>query len=219
MEPIILHIDTKEVIRGRLPVLVRSKICTIVEKAYSLTREAIKQTTLLNWELGAKHEGYLRNIAIGYLFKQQIDLGNLPFSYSYEYNRNRSYKFIVLSFENIKISFSQVQARTHVARPAYFRNKLQLLNQGEMYFSDMDPNIPSNADDCYLLLTYSRGGSEPKFVNIGFPHQWNERIDLLKETRVLASDNPQVAPEETITPETLIEFRNYVKEVEGLGSE
>ncbi|MBP1999771.1 hypothetical protein J2Z69_000790 [Paenibacillus shirakamiensis] len=217
MKPFIIHSDAKEIIQNQLPPKVRSNVCSIVERAYTLTSEAIKHTTILNWELGHLHEGYLRNLAIGYLFQQQIELKQLPLTYTYEYNRNRSHKYLILSYNNVKMTFSQVNSRYDIARPAYFRNKLEMANQGTMIFPDIDDVPSQDQEECYLLLTFSRGGHLPKFVNIGLPHLWRERIDLLQEPRIF-DINQEILEEEVIEQENLIEFRNFTKEVEGLGN-
>ncbi|WP_025681783.1 DUF5932 domain-containing protein [Paenibacillus massiliensis] len=221
MNPFIVHNDAKEIIHFHLPSSVRSNICSVVEQAYTLTKEAIKHTTILNWELGEFHEGYLRNLAIGYLFQQQINLKQLPLSYTYEYNRNRSHKYLVLSIGQVKMTFSQVHSPYAIARPAYFRNKLQQLNQGTLYFPDIDglDQLNDTQEEFYLLLTYSRGGNTPEFVNIGFPHQWHERINLLKEPRLVTLAPEDKDPEENITEEKLIGFRKFTKEVEILGGQ
>ncbi|GAC41311.1 Cbb3-type cytochrome oxidase [Paenibacillus popilliae ATCC 14706] len=218
MQPAILHTDTKEIIKSEFPINIRGKILSVVEQAYTLTRESIKHTSILNWELGKLHEGYLRNLAIGYLFQKQIDLKELPLSYSYEYNRNRSHKYLVLSYNQVVMTFSQVKTTYNIARPAYFRDKLQLANQGMLYFPDIDVGNFLHNENYYLLLTYSSGGSTPEFVNIGFPHQWRERINLLHDLHVIHQEKiDDKEPEETITSGTLIDFRNFTKEVEGLG--
>lgn len=212
----IIHNDAKSIIKSQLPVAIRSKLCTIVEQAYTLTKEAINHTTILNWELGRLHEGYLRNLAIGYIFQQQIELNQLPLTYSYEFNRNRSHKYLVLSYDNVKMTFSQVGTKYDIARPAYFRDKLQLANQATMVFEGMD-NFETQKEQYYLLLTYSRGGETPSFVNLGFPNAWRERMDLLSEPRIIHINDTE-DKEEIITEEKLIGFRNFTKEVEGLGS-
>ncbi|GIO43162.1 hypothetical protein [Paenibacillus apis] len=213
----IIQFDAKQIINEQLPAPIRSKMCAVVEQGYDLTKEAIRHTTILNWDLGMLHEGYLRNLAIAYLFHKNIELNQLPLTYTYEYNHNHSYKYLVLAYNQMKMTLSQVATRYDIARPAYFRDKLQMANQATMFFSDID-DIESIQAQHYLLLTYSRGGDAPKFVNIGFPHLWRERIDLLKEPHIIAGGNEE-EKEEIVTAETLIEFRNFTKEVGILGGQ
>lgn len=217
MNHLILNTDIKETIKNRLPLQVRSQIASIVEQAYSLALAAITHTTMLNWELGQRHEGYLRNLAVGYLFQQQINMKELPLLCSYEFNRNRSHMYQVLSFNNIKITFNQVAYANQIARPAYFRQKLLSTNQASLYFPDLDGELPAIDTPLYLLLTYSRGGTSPKFVNIGVPQVWRERIDLLKEVRSLPNTQETLEKEEVVTEEALAKFRKFAKEVEDLG--
>ncbi|THF73272.1 hypothetical protein [Cohnella fermenti] len=217
MEASFFHSDAKQVIRTHLTPRTRSTIRNIVGQAYILTDESIKHTPMLNWELGQAHIGYLRNLAVGYLFQHQINQGNLSMSYTFEHNRTKTYKYLVLTHNNVKMTFSQVDSKYKTARPAYFRDKLQAVNQGTMYFPDIDGDLLLSLDEVYLLLTYSRGGNAPNFINIGFPNLWRERINLMDEPTLVESSN-ELEKEEVITPEQLIEFRNFVTEVEGLGN-
>ena len=134
-------IIAKEIIKKEVSRKAMSEIVSVIEQGYRLTKEALKHVTFLDWDLGARHEGYLRPLAIGYLFKQKIDNKLIPLTYSFEYNSNRSHKFLILESGCVKMTVSQVNSKHSLARPAYFRDKLQETNQVRFVFSNEEPVI------------------------------------------------------------------------------
>lgn len=219
MTKLIVPVSALEVIKENFPLKIRAQLATIVEQSYLLTREAIKHTTILNWDLGKRHEGYLRPLAIGFLLKQKIDQGELQCTYQYEYNRNKSHKYLVIEKNQAKITISQVDSKYKIARPAYFREKKQTANQAFFMFGGESYTIV-DTPIYNLLLTFSSGGDSPTFINLGMPgtRGWLERIDILKELHALPSLEEQLEPEVKIEPEKLIELKKFIEEVEDIGS-
>ncbi|WP_217591767.1 hypothetical protein [Cohnella sp. GbtcB17] len=199
-------------IKSEISIQARSQMVSIVERGYKLASESLRHLSLLDWEIGHHHEGYLRPIAISYLFAQEIDQGRLPLRYSIEETVKGRYKYLMLHSNSAKITLSQVATPYVVARPAFFRKKLQFANQGILLF-DGEENIQFN-DEIYLLLTYSSGGDSPRFVNLGMPNHWNDRINLLNEPRLVGINSTELEQEEKIEKEQLVGFRKFVSEVE-----
>lgn len=213
---ITVPVIAKEIIQREVPQKLRAEIASVFEQGYKLTKEALKHITFLDWDLGSRHEGYLRPLAIGYLFKQKIDQKLIPLTYSFEYNRNKSHKFMILESGCIKMTLSQVNYTNSLARHAYFRDKLQETNQVRFVF-DKNETVLSDKEEYYLLLTFSKGGDKPAFVNLGFPSNWSERVNLLLEPRLVHSTEDKLAEEEKILPKELVGLRDYIKEVENFG--
>lgn len=219
MTKLIVPVSATDVIKENFPLKTRAQLATIVEQSYLLTKEAVKHTTILNWDLGKRHEGYLRPLAIGFLLKQQIDQGELQCTYQYEYNRNKSHKYLVIEKNQAKITISQVDSKFKIARPAYFREKKQTANQAYFNFSGESYTIVDNPT-YHLLLTFSSGGDTPQFINLGMPGNkgWIDRIDILKELHALPTLEDQLEPEVKIESEQLIELKKFIEEVEDIGS-
>ncbi|GMK40401.1 hypothetical protein PCCS19_34570 [Paenibacillus sp. CCS19] len=219
MNSIVVPVSALDVIKSCFPLKTRAQIATIVEQAYPLTKEAIKHTTILNSDLGKRHEGYLRPLAIAFLIQQSIDRGELQCTYDFDYNRNKSHKFIVIEKGNARMTISQVDNKNKIARPAYFRKKKQVANQAYFNYGG-DPVSVDDSHIFHLLLTFSSGGDMPQFINIGMPGEkgWIERIDILNEMHILPSLHDYVEPEVTIEPEQLIELKKFIEKVEGNGS-
>ncbi|QDH19558.1 hypothetical protein [Saccharibacillus brassicae] len=215
----ILFSDAQKIIDQQIPASVRAQMSTVVRQGYILASETMKNAIMLEWELGRQYEGVLRNLAIAFLLHQKSKAEQLPFETSIESTKNKSYKYIVLSTAQTKLTCSQVSNKHAIARPAYFRDKLQTINnQASAYFSDIDGlEPPEQAEQHYLLLTYSKGGNMPSFINIGFPHLWHERIDLLSEIHVVGQPTIEEEKEEVIKGDNLINFRQFAEEVEGSG--
>lgn len=214
---ILVPIDAKELIRKEFTPQSMSNIVLIVEQGYRLAKEATKHLSFLDWDLGQRHEGYLRPLAINYLMKREVENGTLPFTISFEFNRNKSHKYVLYGTGKTKMTISQVNSSKVTARPAFFRSKLQLANQICFdYFGD----LPSNSEEYYLLLTYSRGGEKPRFVNLGIPNgnHWIEKINLMDEPRQILQPKDKLDDEEIISQETLIGLRKFAEEVEGSGN-
>jgi len=219
MNGMVIPVSAMDVIRSNFPLRTRSQIATIVEQAFHLTKEAIKHTTILNWDLGKRHEGYLRPLAVAFLMQQKINQGELECTFKFEYNSNKSHRYIVIEKGNSKMTISQVDSKYKIARPAYFRKKKQMANQA--YFNYGNEPIYSDDSHIYhLLLTFSSGGDTPEFINIGMPGDagWMDRIDILKELHALPSQDNLIEPEVKIIPEKLIELKSFVEEVEDNGS-
>ncbi|RAV18811.1 hypothetical protein [Paenibacillus contaminans] len=215
----IIPLNVEELIRSEISPKIMSSMVSVVEQGYILAREATKHILFLDWDLGRKHEGYLRPIAIHYLFKRECEQGRLPFSLSIESNSNKSYKFLLFNKETIKMTLSQVDSPKVAARPAYFRKKLEESNQVRMNFFD-DIATFDTPKEHYLQLTYSSGGVKPRFVNLGMPNGigWFDKIDLIKEPRIVISTKDKLEKEEVIVSENLIGLRKFAEEVEGFGS-
>jgi len=196
-----------------------STLVSVVEQGYKLARGAIRHVSFLDWDLGELHEGYLRPLAINYLLRKEINQGTLPFTVSIETNRNKSHKFPLYSKGQFKMTTSQVMLRNAIARPAFFRDKLQQANQISMNLFGEDQK-PFEDRNYYLLLTYSSGGKKPNFINLGMPNEthWIDKINLLKEPHIVYDKKETVADEEVITPENFFALRQFAEEVEGLGN-
>lgn len=212
---LIIPVNARNIIEKEVPLKIRSQFVPIIEKGYKLASEALKHLSFLDWELGYRHEGYLRPIAIHYLFKQEIDKGRLPLKYTIEFNKNKSYKYLLLSTGSVNITVSQVQSSKAIARHAYFRDKLQEANQLRLnLFNEEVINHDLIKDkEFYLLLTYSNGGTRPRFINLGMPDGtgWLDKINLLKEPRLVNNEQQE---EEVIKPEQLVGFKKFIQEVE-----
>lgn len=217
---IIVPIIGEDLIRGHITPRMMSKMVLLVEQAYVLARESTKHVTFLDWELGKLHEGYLRPLAVNYLFKKEVETGGLNFSINMETNRNKSHKFLLYGKGPIKMTISQVELSKNIARPAFFRKKLKEVNQVSFnHFGSY--SIINEDNEYYLLLTYSRGGLKPTFVNLGFPGEdgWMCKINLMLEPRQINNEHEAVDKEEVISEETFFDFNKFVEEVEGSGTE
>ncbi|WP_289142444.1 hypothetical protein [uncultured Brevibacillus sp.] len=220
MSDIIVPSDKKEIILNEFSIATRSRIISLVQQGYILAREATRHVSFLDWDLGKRHEGYLRPLAVNFLLKSDSEQGRLPFSHAYEYNKNKSHKFLVVHRGNIKLTVSQTDSLYSVARPAIFRKRMQESNNlrwnlfNEVLTVDENPEL-------YMLLTFSSGGESPRFINLGLPGKngWIERLNLLSKPHLLEIENQQPKEkEEVIEAETLVNFRKFTEEVEDIGS-
>ncbi|TVX93067.1 hypothetical protein [Paenibacillus agilis] len=212
---LIVPVDAAEIIKLEYSRSVRSRIIKLVEQGYILANEATRHVSFLNWDLGKRHEGYLRPLAINYLFKKDIEQNLLPLSYSYEFNKNKSHKYLVFQKGNVKMTLSQTSTSKSVARPAFFRDKLQETNQIRFNLFN-EEMILNDSPEYYMLLTYSSGGETPRFINIGMPGKdaWIEKVNLLSEPHLVQIDGQDIDKEEVIQQENLIGLKQFVKEVE-----
>ncbi len=213
---ILVPVSTMSVIQQEVPYELRSKFVPIVERGYKIARAALNGIPFLDWEIGRFHEGYLRPIAIQYLFQREISLGRLEVKCSIESNSKKTAKYLQLHTDSAIITISQVQSLGAIARHAYYRKKMQEANQYRFDFFDENSRGLIQNQPHYLLLTHGYGSSTPDFINLGMPngYRWiEEPINLLKEPRLVVNDEKQEA-EEVIKPELLVEFREFVQEVE-----
>lgn len=144
----------------------------------------------------------------------------MSFSIATESNRNKSHKFLLFGKGMLRMTISQVECKNNIARPAYFRERLKEVNQ--VSFNHFGAHSVVNEDnEYYLLLTYSSGGSKPRFVNLGFPGEkgWMCKINLMLETRQVNIEQEELDKEEVISEETFFDFNKFVEEVEGSGTE
>lgn len=217
---LIIPINAEELIRKEFSPKVMSTMVSLVGRGYKLAKGATRHVTFLDWDLGKDHEGYLRRLAINYLFKKECEKGGLPFTLSTESNRNKSHRFLLFGTGSIKMTISQVDSVKKIARPAFFRDKLQEANQVTLNLFGEDTSSTVADKDYYLLLTYSSGGNRPNFINLGMPNgkHWIDKINLLNEPHVISSNQDKLDKEEIIEPEVLIGLRNFAEEVEGFGS-
>lgn len=217
---LIIPVNAEEVIKTNYSPAIISRMVFLVEQGYILAREATKHISFLDWEIGEYHEGYLRPIAINYLFKKDVEEGLLPFTMKTEYNRNKSHKFLLFEQGSTKMTISQVSSSRAVARKAYFRTKLQEANQVSFNLFKDELQV-SDEQEQYLLLTFNSGGEEPRFVNLGIPGEkyWQYKLNLMKEPREIIVPNRDLEKEEIITaPDTFFGLQKFIKEVEGSGN-
>src|SRR5690625_303497 len=206
---VIIPVNALEFINNEVPRQYRARISPLIFDAYALAEQATQDADFLNWVLGHKNKGYLRRIAIDYMFKTAIDDGKLPFDYKVSSNINKSSWYLEIITENDIITTSQVQSSKDIARPAFYRKKLQDANQ-------LILPLGSNEDDLmegpyHLLITHGYGTEVPNFINLGFPNHngWVDRINLLSEPAMI--DNTH--NEDIDTKERLVHFKDFTKEV------
>lgn len=68
---LIVPIIGEDLIKSQFSSKELSKMVILIEQAYVLAKESTKHVSFLNWELGQLHEGYLRPLAVNYLFKKK----------------------------------------------------------------------------------------------------------------------------------------------------
>lgn len=194
---IIIPQNKLDIIKEEVPQKIRAKIVSIIENGYRLAKEYVKTCDFLNWEIGEMHLGYLRPIAIQYLFKNAIEQGKLPFTCTIESNSRKTAKYLQLHTKSAIITISQVQTPNQIARHAYFRQKMQQANQLRFdYFGDYNDSLVKGQPH-YLLLTHGYGSDLPSFINLGLPNGkgWIERINLLMEPRLIEQDTEKANEE------------------------
>src|SRR5690625_7155706 len=103
------------------------------------------------------------------MFKTAIDDGKLPFDYKVSSNINKSSWYLEIITENAIITTSQVQSSKDIARPAFYRKKLQDANQLRL-------PLGSNEDDLmagpyHLLITQRYAPTVPNFIHRGLLNQ------------------------------------------------
>lgn len=209
---IIVPTHAKSLIEREVPIKLRSKLIPIVGDGYKLASQALKQASFLNWQIGHKHIGYLKKIAVEYLIKDAIDNGTLPFEYKVESNSNKSALYLEVNTGNAILTVSQTQSPTAIARPAFFREKHQQVNQLRFKLDEQDSQVEQNP--YYLLLTHGYGSLNPSFINIGLPNEngWIDYINLLNEPRLIEKPKP-IVKEEEITKDTLVGFKEFARGV------
>ncbi|WLR52426.1 hypothetical protein LC040_05870 [Bacillus tianshenii] len=207
-------LNAEKFIKKEVPYKVRAQFIPLIHKAYDLAYKALEEYPFLGWKIGEYHIGYLKHIAVQYVLKNGVDRGELPFNYTIEYNSNKTYPFLQLHTENAKITVSQTTTPNKIARPAFFRKKLQLANQ--LYWDLWEEEeVNTKLEPKYLLLTHGYGNREPAFINLGMPgkNNWIDRINILEEPRLIKLENEDRAKEEKITSEKLVDFKEFLQGV------
>lgn len=218
---LIIPVNGEKLIRDAFSPKEMSTMVSVVSQGYKLARGAIRHISFLGWDIGKRHEGYLRPIAINYLMRNEVKSGNLPFELSIESNSNKSHKFALFSKGPYKVTLSQVNLKGSIGRHAFYKEKLQLVNQVSMGIFQDEVHLYQE-NEYYFLLTYSSGGTKPQFINLGVPNGekkcWHDKINLLNEPHVISSNTDSLDEEEVITTDNLIGLRQFAEEVEVSGN-
>lgn len=202
-------VQARKFIEREVPRKYRSRIPALISDAYALAEQLTHDVDIFNWKLGHNHVGYLKRIAVEYMLKKAIDEGKLPFMYKINSNKNKSSWHLEIETDNAIITTSQVQSKRAIARPAYFRDKLQEANQLSFTFGSNTVDIKN--EPYHLLLTHGYNSKTPSFINLGFPNQygWVDYINLLTEPILVENHSKQ----ENDTKELLVDFKEFTKEV------
>ncbi|EGK10218.1 hypothetical protein HMPREF9374_2568 [Desmospora sp. 8437] len=200
-----------QVINETVPFEIRSNFVPIVRKGYQYTDELIRTNKMLNWSIGRQQRGDLLNVGVAFAFKEIIEQGKLPLDFKLDHNKPRTFQYFLLCTNTVTITVSQVQSSTKVPRKADFRDDLYEYGQGRLDLFDEDLGVNINQDRV-LLLTHGYQRSEPHFVNLGIPGKknWIYRIELIDELERSAVEQ---VPEEEITEEEMIRFKEFSKEI------
>ncbi|UFJ40103.1 hypothetical protein LOK74_19005 [Brevibacillus humidisoli] len=207
----------EDFINQQIPLKVRASIVPIIRSSYSLAYQAVHNSDFLNWEIGHAHVGYLKPIAIQFMFKKAIDEGKLNLQYRLSYNKNKTARHLELLTNRAIITISQTRSPNRIARPAFFRKKYQELNLNQLfidYFGEVNQyNILQ--EKRYLLLTHGYGNVEPDFIMLGIPgkKEWIDRINLLKEKHLVQNNDIQIEDDANME-ERLVSFKRFVQGVQ-----
>lgn len=210
---IIVPFDVKKFINKEIPRNVRSQIVPLVQAAYQLVDEALKDVSFLKWALGKKHIGYLDNIAVQYTLYEAVLTGKLKNLQAFiEPNKNKSSYHVEIKTNNTVLTINRANNNSTSARKAIYRSILQKENQ---LFWDMN-NQELKEEPGYLQLTHNHNNRIVKFVNLGVPDgrgKWYSVIDLTKELYLL--DEGQEGNK--ITKEQLVKFKDFAQGVQDNG--
>lgn len=209
MMEIIIPFDAKKFIREEVSAVERREIVNLVEQAYLLVKESLKDVSFLNWALGKSHKGYLEHIAVQYMLHEASKKGKLNFKSEISPNVNNSSLHIELRTNNVIITVNRAESKSKTARRAKFRSVLQKENQ--LYWDLYNENIDVKEEPGYLELTHRYSNGKVEFVNLGIPDgqgKWYSCIDLTKELYVVEKpyeDN------NTVDNQQLVKFKEFVQ--------
>lgn len=212
---IAVPLDAKKYIRSEINPSNRRKIVNLVEKAYKLVDEALKDVSFLNWSLGKKHEGYLDNIAVQFMLYEAAKLGELDLIPEIHPNVKKSSYHVELKTDKVVITVNRSKDKYSTARKAIYRSILRQENQ--CYFVlDEDDFGNIKEEPGYLELTHNHIDRKLDFVVLGVPDgrgKWYSSINLLTEPHLVTK-----SPEENIIEEQqLVKFKQLAQGVHNNG--
>ncbi|MGP4061466.1 hypothetical protein [Halobacillus sp. H74] len=212
MKEYIVPSTVKTMIQDNVPVKLRLDIVKGVKKAYKIVYQLVEDIPLFNWEIGEYHIGYLKHIAVQYVIQKDIQFEDYEFKTSIQRNV-QGYPYLVLHNDNCEITISQTSSPEKIARPAYFREKKQQVNQIRLNLFDENTQSTTDSQSSYFLLSHGYQTKVPEFINLGMPNEygWIERINLIEQPFIVEDE---LENEEKINEETLVGFKDYLKGVE-----
>jgi hypothetical protein len=216
---VLVPINCIDFINQEVPLHTRAKLVPIIKESYLLVNDSIKNSPFLNWEIGLRHSGYLRPIAIQFLIKRAVDQGQVNIRTRIGTNSKKTSKHLELVTDNAVITISQVMSSKKIARPAFFRKYYQNADQLLFNFENKDEKVSDQP--IHLLLTHGYGGLTPRFINLGIPNKngsWIDRINLMNEPHVITTPESDRIKEEVITEEKLVSFKKFVQGVQESGT-
>lgn len=207
--------DVNKFIRSEINSSNRRKIVNLVEKAYKLVDEALRDVSFLNWFLGKEHEGYLDNIAVQFMLHEAAKLGELDLISEIHPNVKNSSYHVELKTDNVVITVNRSKDKHSTARKAIYRSILQKENQCYFVLDEVDfGNIKEEPG--YLELTHNHLDRKLDFVVLGVPDgrgKWYSSINLLTEPHLVTK-----SPEENIIEEQqLVKFKQLAQGVHNNG--
>lgn len=202
--------DALALLNEEFPPVIRSLFVPAIRRAYAESYELTIREDWLNWTVGHGLRGYLRPIAVEFEFKKLVDNGLLPFSYTIVPNKRDNCRHLELRTPRCVVTFSQVQSRQALPRPAAFRSNHSLSNQLHFEFGPLEATVKDSP--FYVLLTHGYGQKDPEFVCLGLPEpdveRWIVAFDLLHEPCL--TELPQTDVETVSDNERLVQFKEHV---------
>ncbi|MGE7609642.1 hypothetical protein ACQKML_24010 [Peribacillus frigoritolerans] len=203
--------DVRNFVNSEIELPVRRRIVPLVQQAYELVDECIKDVSFLNWYLGKKHRGYLDNIAVQFTLYEAASMGMLQdISAHIVPNATRSAYHVELKTPNTIVTINRALSKTITARKANYRTILQQDNQ---FFWDFWKN-EVREEPGYLEFTHNHINRKVDFINLGVPNgkgKWFSCIDLTKEIYLVGT--PREEEKNTISKEQLVKFKSFAQGV------
>jgi hypothetical protein len=208
-------LDPKTLIEEELPISVRSVFVPAIKTAYAMVANHISEFDWLNWRVGRDLHRLMQRVAVEYMIKKAIESRHdLPIKCYISPNSIDSCYHLELRTMRSIITISQVATPGAVPRKAIFRSNNSLYNGPRLIFPGINDDDDFKDDGpYYIILTHGYYRPFPEHICLGVPEvnvkRWMYQTDnLLKQPYKV--DLPAV---ERITEETLLEFKDHVKEV------
>jgi hypothetical protein len=205
--------EAREMIEDNIPLNIRNQIVPIIFKAYSLSKEYMRNLGWKEKRLGKEFMGYLVHYAVQFEIINAIESGFLKIQHKVSPNSGGNCFHLEMITPDFVITQSQVESPKQLPRKAYYRENLGFSNGNLLLELDVDQEnrFYSRQKPFHMIITHGYNSQEPKFIFLGIPlkNEWVSPIDMLKDFK---SSSPVVQHgTEEITEEHLMNFKRSVR--------